>query len=103
MNRQVLTDETGRWFDLDSAREFQEGRFWDGRNHVSLATRSPWEHEALYRTRGGRWILHRWSQWQGTPDSWVEITKEEAARWFAVNNHEPDESILQIYEQLEIP
>ena len=55
MRRQALTDGTGRWFDLDAAKRFDEATIWDGRNRISLATGSQWDHEALYRT--GQWPL----------------------------------------------
>jgi hypothetical protein len=42
MRRQALTDGTGRWFDLDKAERFEEATFWDGRNRISLATKSQW-------------------------------------------------------------
>lgn len=79
--RTPLTDEPGRWFNPAAAEHFEESRTWNGNNHVSDATGSQWEHEELFRTVGKAWILHHWSQWQGSGESWVEISEEEAARW----------------------
>jgi hypothetical protein len=87
MNRVALTD--GRWFDLDAASRFAEGEYFDGHNYISKATGSQWEHEALYRTAGGSWILTRWSDWQGSPAPTYEaIPDAAAAAWLAANGHE---------------
>jgi len=94
MRRQALTDGTGRWFDLDKAERFEVATFWDGRNRISLATGSQWDHECLYRTVSGRWIKHWWSQWQGTVDRWEEISEAEAAAWLVRNEWDPEEAGL---------
>ena len=90
MKRQVLTDGSGRWFNLESAEQFEEAVRWNGSNNISLATGSQWEHETLYRTAGRRWILHAWSQRQGTRETWEEIDDEAAAKWLVTNGHEHD-------------
>jgi hypothetical protein len=91
MRRQALTDGTGRWFDLDTAERFDEATIWDGRNRISVATGSQWDHECLYRTKSGRWVKHWWSQWQGSRERFEEITAEEAAGWLIRNGYDPDE------------
>lgn len=100
--RVTLTDGSGRWFALDAAERFDEDVIWDGRNHVSRATGSQWDHEVLYRTAGGRWVLHRWSQWQGTLPSWTEIDNKAAARWLAINGHEPHPACADEYASLQL-
>lgn len=102
MKRQAL--EGGRWFDRDGARIFEEDTFWDGHNHISKATGSQWNHEALYRTVGGRWILHTWSQWQGSRESWSEIDDTDAARWLVTNGHDAPgiEGTDVAYAELEV-
>jgi hypothetical protein len=67
-----------------------------------MVTGSQWNHEQLYRTKGGRWILHGWSQWQGSTDSWAEITNETAARWLVRNECEPHEACAAEFAELEI-
>jgi len=101
-NRIALTDATGRWFDPDKAEHWDEDRRWDGNNHVSVATGSQWDHEELYRTAGGRWILHSWSQWQGSTPSYLEIDAGDAARWLAKNEHEPPDECAAEFAALEI-
>ena len=102
MNRQPLTDGTGAWFDRDRAKTWEEGSYHDGRNFISHATGSQWEHEQLYRIASGTWVLHSWSQWQGSGESWVAISDAEATRWLAQNGHEPHESLTEAYAELEI-
>lgn len=80
MKRQALND--GGWFDVDAATMYEETQHHDGRNMVSNATGDQWEHEALYCTGKGTWILNHWSQWQGSRETWERITPEEAAAWF---------------------
>ena len=80
MNRITLTDAP-QWFDESSAVQFTECLRWDGNNHVSKATGSQWDHEALYWTRDGNWVLHRWSQWQGRLETWTEVDEPQAVNW----------------------
>jgi hypothetical protein len=102
MQRQTLTDGTNRWFDLDKVKTFKEARQFDGRNHISLATGTQWDHETLYRTASGHWILHAWSQWQGSRETYEEIDNEQAAAWLVRNEYEPHESCATEYAALEI-
>jgi hypothetical protein len=78
---------SGRWFDTDSAECFGEDTRFDGRNHISVATGSQWEHEELYRTRTGRWILHEWSQWQGSRAYYSEVSDARAKEWLINQDH----------------
>jgi hypothetical protein len=100
MSRIVLTDGTGRFFFTSKAQKFEEDTRWDGNNHVSLATGSEFDHEALYRTKKGLWVLHSWSQWQGSSDSWEEIDDADAARWLSLNNHKPIDACKAEYSRL---
>lgn len=100
MRRQVI--DGGQWFDLDKAKCFDESSWFDGSNHISHATGSQWEHEALYRTRGGRWILHSWSQWQGSRDEWIEIDDAAAAKWLVRNGYDPHPACEAEYAALEV-
>lgn len=102
MKRIPLTDGSGRWFDLDKATKFEEATRWNGNNHVSRATGSQFEHEALYRTGAGRWVLNHWSQWQGSLERYEEIDDAAAAAWLATNEHEPHEACATEFAALEI-
>lgn len=101
--RQTLTDGSDRWFDLERAEKIEEETWWDGRNRRSKATGSQWEHETLYRTAAsGRWVLHAWSQWQGSSDDWTEIEDAAAARWLARNGHEPHHDCAAEFAALDL-
>ena len=100
MSRVTLDD--GRWFDSDRAEKFDEELEWNGHNRISIATGSQWEHETLYRTAGGRWVLYHWSQWQGSRDTYEEASNNEAARWLARNGHSAHASCEVEFAALEI-
>ena len=83
------TDSDGRylvgWYDPDQCESWAANTRWDGNNHVCLVTGDPHEWERLYRTPGGRWVLHHWSRWQGHPDEHRFVTDEEARDWLLRN------------------
>jgi len=37
-------------------------------------------------------VLHHWSQWQGSTESYEEITAEDAAAWLSRNDYDDDEA-----------
>jgi len=82
-----LTDGSSKWFDVDKATVYDEATYHDGRNFISQATGSQWDHEELYRTRSGMWVLHSWSQWQGSTDSYTQSSAEEAYDWLIRNDY----------------
>ena len=90
MERKALTDYSGKWFDVSKAEIFEEDSQWNGNNHISCATGSQWNHEKLYRTASGKWVLNWWSQMQGSMESWTEVSDEEAAAWLVRNGEESD-------------
>lgn len=75
------------WFDADRAEAFQEQRRWDGQNMVSVNA-GRWQHQILYRTAGGRWVLHEWSQWNGVEPIWEFVTDEQAREWLLRNDED---------------
>jgi hypothetical protein len=71
-------------------------------NHISLATGTQWDHEILYRTKSGKWILYAWSQWQGSGESYEEISDKQAAAWLVRNEHKPHEACEREFAALEV-
>jgi hypothetical protein len=102
MKRQALTDGTGRWFNLETADSWDESCIWDGRNQISNATGSQWDHQRLYRTKTGRWIINGWSQWEGSLETWTEISPVDAAMWFARNGHAAPHGCSDEFAALEL-
>jgi hypothetical protein len=68
-----------------------EAREFDGRNRISLATGSQWDHEQLYKSRRGFYYIVEWSQWQGTHARARVVSEEEAAAWLLQQTWEVDE------------
>ncbi len=99
MNRISLTDESGQWFDIDSATSFEDKTFWDGSNHISKTAGQHNSH-TLYRTASGKWVLGFTSQWQGTNDSYEHLSDKQAAKWFMKNEYENDEIPAELLELL---
>lgn len=95
MNRIAITGTSGQWFDLDKAKHYEENSYWDGSNHISKVTNSQWDHESIYFTAGGKFILNSWSNVQGGSDTYEIISEEEAAKWFAKQSF-PDDEIPEI-------
>jgi len=84
MNRISITNEAS-WFDADKAIAIKESSYWNGRNNISKVTGSEFEHEGLYITKSGKYILNHWSQWQGTAETYEVINQREAADWLLQN------------------
>ena len=96
MSDRIYLNKT-TYFVPSTSTHFNESTYWDGRNHISRATRSQWEHEELFKTAGGKWVLHCFSQWQGTgPGTYRQIEDEEAFEWLAYHGHDEavPESVL---------
>ena len=89
MKRIALTGSSS-WFDVDAATRFNESETWNGSNNISDATRSQTEHEVLFRTASGRWVLECWSQWQGHLETFEIIDNKAAAAWLVINGHNSD-------------
>jgi hypothetical protein len=88
MKRQPINNSTnsGTWFDLDAAIEYQNDRYHDGNNLISRATGSQWAGEYLYHTRCGAWIIHKFDSY-GSPDTYERIEIDEAYQWLVENDH----------------
>jgi len=64
-----------------ASQSWEESTDWDGKDHISRATGSQWNHQRLHRSRRGRYYLETWSQWQGYRPHAEWISPQEAARW----------------------
>lgn len=91
MGRTSLTDGSGLWFDEAASERFDEKTDFNGSNEISRVTGSQWEHQRLYQTGGKNWILHCWSQRDGSSDTYDSITTKDAAVWFSQNDYQDEE------------
>ena len=80
--------DDGTFADTSKAlSKWEEGKRFDGRNNVSLATGSQWDHETLYLSSRGRYYIERDSQWAGSKESAEYISETDAVRWLMLNEH----------------
>lgn len=93
----------GQWFDADSAVVFKENSIFDGRNRISVNSGSQWEHETLYYTKSGKWVLNSWSDYQGTIETYRIFGASSAVRWLVINEATEEElSLLPEGVRLEV-
>jgi hypothetical protein len=83
MKKIALTNQKGKWFDRDTATLYTEKTFHNGQNYISKVTGSQFEHESLYVSKRNTYILNHYSDYLGSSESYVEISKTTAAAWFA--------------------
>lgn len=78
----------GTVVDTEKAQDsWGEATYWDGRNHISKASGSQWDHQTLFKSRKGRYYVLRSSDWQGARNHVEWISDEEATRWLLHNEH----------------
>ena len=99
MARYRMTD--GTVVDTENATQsWSEGKRFDGRNHISMATGTQWEHQKLHRSRKGRYWLECWSQWQGSTPHAEWVSPQEAARWLLAQEAELPEDLAALEEEV---
>jgi hypothetical protein len=81
--------------------DWDEDTTWDGRNHISVATGSQWDHEKLYKSAKGTYWMESWSNWQGTVATAEIMSAHDAAVWLATNGHEIPSDLDSIIADLE--
>ena len=91
MKKQAI--DNGFWFSIEKATKFSENTNWDGRNQISVNTGSQWNHEDLYRTAKGAWVLNAYSAYQCSVDSWELIDNQIAVDWLIRNDHDVPENM----------
>ncbi len=69
---------------------------------ISKSTGSQFEHEHLFRTVGGKFVLNVFSDYQGRNEYYYEISAVEAAEWFSKNELDP-QFCENEFAELEIP
>ncbi len=82
-----------------ASQSWDESTRWDGRNHISVATGTQWNHQTLYRSRKGRYYVEHNSQWQGSTPSAEWVSNEEAARWLTLCEHPIPEELQELADE----
>ncbi|HZJ99617.1 MAG TPA: hypothetical protein VFC79_06405 [Tissierellaceae bacterium] len=88
MERKAITNGNGKWFDIEKAICYPELTYHNGKNYISKITGSQWEHEAMYKTASGHYIHNKYSDYQGSVETYIVVTKEVAAEWFAQQEYD---------------
>ncbi len=108
MKREHLTDEVGNktanWFNIDAAESFKESKTWNGHNWISDATGDQFHHQKLYITTKKRFILCSWSDYSGSRDTTITISKIKAVEWLIRNNYydEVEAAHMELLAQYEV-
>jgi hypothetical protein len=93
--------DDGSVIDTDKASQsWGEDTYFDGHNQVSRATGTQWDHQALYRSRKGRYYVEHWSQWQGSKAHVEYVSPEEAARWLLCQGKELPEDLAKYADEI---
>jgi hypothetical protein len=80
----------------NASQSWREATRWDGKNNISVATDSQWNHQILYRSRKGRYYIKHSSQCSGSLAYAEWLPPEEAARWLLANGHELPEDLAPL-------
>jgi hypothetical protein len=102
MKKIPLTDNSGRWFDMDSARALKADSYTDQQgNKVCRATGHPEVWETLYLTLKGTFILIRDDGGEFVPGSSgaVEMDPERAVEWLIANGHQAEVKKLDMEKE----
>ena len=84
----------------NATHHYKEARDHDGRNMISRATGSQWNHEDLYRSRNGQYYVIHSSPWQYSRDHCEWISPEAAARWLLANDHDLPDELAGLAEEI---
>jgi hypothetical protein len=102
MPKITLTDNTGRWFDVDAAKRWVEAKVYaDDGTPISCATRNSWEHETLFLTRAGTFIIHCLNERNPSLASFTEYDAKKAIQWLLQNGYPDDLAKLDYRADME--
>lgn len=84
------------WFDPDTCVEqIEEGRDWNGNNHIGRMSGGQAGYERLYRTKGGRWVRYsNFTREYNGPEVYEFISDDKARDWLLRNG---DDEIVEKY------
>jgi hypothetical protein len=70
-----------------AAAQWPEQRDFNGHNFVGRSSCDQWTYETLYRSRRGRYYIIREIHREGVAPDAQFVSREEAARWLALNEY----------------
>lgn len=91
--------DDGKVVDTFKCKYFwEEEKYFDGYNFISINTRTQWEHERLYFTKSDRYFIEKWSNWQGSIPTASWVSSQEAAKWLILNEYELPDDLKKLEE-----
>ena len=84
----------------NAAAHWDEKGDWNGRNYISRATGSQWNHQELYKSRKGRYYIEHSSNFQGSQPHAEWVSPQEAARWLMLMEYELPGDLQQYAEEI---
>lgn len=84
----------------NAASHWDEETDWNGRNHISRATGSQWNHQKLYKSRKGRYYILHTSNYQGSQPHAEWVSQQEAARWLMLMEIDLPEDLAKYADEV---
>lgn len=92
MKKIPLSDGSGNWFDIDSAKSWWA--YVDAEEQVRREIEDPQE-EKLYLTANGTFILYHW-HWHMGDGLYHTINHERGAQWLIANGYQEELAKLEL-------
>jgi hypothetical protein len=80
---------------------WEENTYFDGRNHISSATGSQWDHQMLYESSRGNFYIVSESDYQGSPTTAEFVDEKQAVMWLLQNEIDPPERLASVVAEVE--
>jgi hypothetical protein len=81
------------WFETSAAQS------WSDVDYNGNGSRGIGRGQAVWRTKGGRWVLQEWTNWEGEIEHNRFISPEQAREWLLANN--ADDAVEQHFGPVE--
>jgi hypothetical protein len=96
MQKISLSDNSGRWFDAQHAKQWPEAIVLaDDGTAISRATGKSWEHETLFLTQAGTFVMNLLDT-RTFHSQYVECSVELAAKWLIANGYTDELARLEL-------
>ena len=85
----VSVVKTSKWFNAETAFEFDGKTYSDGQNKSSVNCPKHF-FQSLYRTNDFNWVLCEWNEIAGVRTTYEQITYDRAIEWLITNGHDDE-------------